>query len=154
MKSENFPLENMGSRVVCAQQAIGEFLQSIENFGVVLATERRDQIQNVMLTMTERVLSSKESLIMGDFWQVFSLLHVRNYHSDYQFVTLGLETSSQLSCNLALTQIVRCNLCSSSTGNSSLTVRNSWILVNLRLKPGFTIISTLLLKGILLSPDS
>ena len=83
VKSKNFPLENMGSRIVCAQQAFGEFLQSIEGFGVLLAPERRDRIQSVMLNMTERVLLGKESLIMGDFWQVFFLLHVQNYHTNY-----------------------------------------------------------------------
>ena len=36
VRSKNFPLENMGSRIVCAQQAFGEFLQSIEGFGVLL----------------------------------------------------------------------------------------------------------------------
>lgn len=65
VKSKNFLIENMGSRIV------------------LLAPERRDQIQNVMLTMTKHVRHSKESLTMGAFWQVFSVLHVQNYHTNY-----------------------------------------------------------------------
>lgn len=66
--SMGFPLDNIGARVVCAQQAFGEFVASIEGFGIELSPQRKDRLQEVMVEMTDRVLQSRESLIMGDFW--------------------------------------------------------------------------------------
>ena len=66
--SKGFPLRNTGARVVCAQQAFGEFIESIEKFGVELSLQRKDKLKEVMAEMTDRVLQASGNLIMGDFW--------------------------------------------------------------------------------------
>lgn len=66
--TSGFPLKNMGARVVCAQQAFGEFVESIEKFGVELSLQRKDKLNDVMAEMTDRVLQASGNLIMGDFW--------------------------------------------------------------------------------------
>ncbi|KAL8847099.1 MAG: hypothetical protein Q9221_007848 [Calogaya cf. arnoldii] len=74
--SMGFPLDNMGARVVCAQQAFGELVASIEGFGIDISPQRKDRLQHVMGDMTDRVLQARESLIMGDLWVGNIIAHI------------------------------------------------------------------------------
>ena len=85
--SEGFPHKNMGSRVVCAKTAFGDFLQSIENFGIKLEIQRKNEIHKIMHEMTEKVLCAEEALVMGDFWyaiQMTDLFSPLHFASDFK----------------------------------------------------------------------
>lgn len=56
------------ARRVCAETTYGEYLSSIDSFGVQLDADQRGMIEEVMQDEKERLLSTPETLVMGDFW--------------------------------------------------------------------------------------
>lgn len=56
------------ARKVCARTTYGEYLSSLESFGVELSSDQRTMIEEVMLSEEKKLLSSDETLVMGDFW--------------------------------------------------------------------------------------
>ncbi|TAQ85820.1 hypothetical protein B7494_g5860 [Chlorociboria aeruginascens] len=56
------------ARRVCALTAFGDFLGSLDRFGVELEIDQRHLIQEVMGGMTEEMLTDEDTLVMGDFW--------------------------------------------------------------------------------------
>ncbi|KAL9124673.1 MAG: hypothetical protein Q9217_006018 [Psora testacea] len=56
------------ARRVCAETTYGAYLGMIESFGVHLSPEQRSAIQETVDSERRDLLSSKDTLVMGDFW--------------------------------------------------------------------------------------
>ncbi|KAF3937486.1 hypothetical protein ABW19_dt0206529 [Dactylella cylindrospora] len=67
------------SRKICVKTTFGDFMQCANRSGAEMDPSTKDEIQGILDSMSDLVLNSLDTFIMGDFWyalQIFRLLKV------------------------------------------------------------------------------